>query len=82
MLMKQAKQESLLPWPEEDTNGSRGIFSLLTSWYRCYSYSYMNRVLNIGAKQQPNDDGTYLQEHDLYFVPSSIESQHLVMIFK
>jgi hypothetical protein len=80
--MKEPIQKSVHPWPENEINGSIGIFSTLSCWYRCYTYSYMNRLLAVGAKQQPNDDGTFLQENDLYFVPSSIESQHLVMIFK
>ena len=70
----------MLPWPEDQRLPGQ---SFLSAWYQRFTYSYMNRVLSIGAKQEVKNenDGTYLTQDDLYFVPPSMESHHLVSLF-
>lgn len=71
---------SMLPWPEDHRLPGQ---SFVFAWYQRFTYSYMNRVLRIGAKQEVknNNNGTYLSQDDLYFVPPSMESQHLIKLF-
>jgi len=68
----------MVPWPEEERRPGQSLLSL---WYQRFTYSYMNRILSIGGKQIMNEDGTYLSQDDLYFVPPSMESHHLAKLF-
>ena len=71
----------MLPWPEDHSSPGQ---SFLCARYQRFTYSYMNRVLSIGAKQEvkSENDGTYLTQDDLYFIPPSMESHHLVSLFE
>ena len=71
----------MLPWPEDHRSPGQ---SFLCAWYQRFTYSYMNRVLSIGAKQEvkSENNGTYLTQDDLYFIPPSMESHHLVSLFE
>lgn len=66
-----------LPWPEEKDDHT----SWLALSFKRWTYSYMNRVLDKGARQTL-EDGTHLCPDDLYGVPSTIESEHLVERFR
>ena len=72
------QEHAMLTWPEDQRLPGQ---SLLSCWYQRFTYSYMNRVLKIGAKQLLRKDGTYLGQDDLYRVPQSMESKHLTTLF-
>jgi hypothetical protein len=72
------QEHAMLAWPEDQRLPGQSRFSC---WYQRFTYSYMNRVLNIGAKQLLRKDGTYLGQDDLYRVPQSMESKHLTTLF-
>lgn len=55
-------------WPEAD--GSLSFFA--QTWQR-WTYSYMNPLLNKGARQTL-DDGTHISADDLFRVPETMES--------
>ena len=67
----------LAPWPEED---NAHLSWLMQRWQRL-TYSYMNPVLRKGC-QQTLDDGTHLSEHDLFRVPTTLESSFLEQKFE
>ena len=75
---KPVKPTTMLPWPEDQRIARQ---TWIHRWYQRFTYAYMNRVLDIGAKQERKNDGTFLSQEDLYSVPSSMESHHLSELF-
>jgi hypothetical protein len=79
--IQKEKRKAMLPWPEDRDPGQSHIGAVYQRW----TYSYMNRILDKGAKQQilaANGDGTsYLSQDDLYFVPPAMESNNLAKLF-
>lgn len=70
-----SKTEERPPWPE-DSSDQRCLQSTFQRW----TYSYMNHVLDAGAKQT-RDSGSPLTKDNLYAVPKSMESSHLSKLF-
>ena len=46
----------MLPWPEDQRLPGQ---SFLSAWYQRFTYSYMNRVLSIGAKQEVKNENCF-----------------------
>lgn len=83
---KPNRDPRLLVWPEDEVYDSR-LYSILnpvkylhTKW-RYWTFSYMDLVLDKGAKQNKRGGNECLTSDDLYAAPKAMESTRLVECF-
>ena len=66
------------PWPEDRKETK--LWSILRHEFDNWTYSYMNRLLKRGSRQGL-EDNTKLTQDDIFDVPQSMRSDHLVSEF-
>jgi ABC-type multidrug transport system fused ATPase/permease subunit len=68
-------------WPE-DPKRTLNPWDFVTRQWDMWTFSYMGVVLSQGAKQTKDEGNTPLSQHDLFAVPETMESKHLVDSFE